>query len=170
MKNPFTSDYNKAQTSPSVVNGIILVSQDVPMNNSAIPGACSMGSFLSIESFSLDSSSFNYDLFFNCYNISDNFNIIDGVKNDLRRNDNRQLDLNRHKQSITGLILDYQTILKQLYNRYTDSLYVDLCYIAIGYVKESIALYSIFFALVKERLDSGLRLSVLMRMYLKKIE
>jgi len=169
LKDPFTTDPNKAQLTPSVKNGIILVAQTVPLNNSLIPGACSIGKFLSVESFELNSTTFNYGLFFKCIDVSENYKIIQGVETDIRRNDSRQIDLTNHTASLNSLILDYQKILVQLYKTYTDNLYVDLCYVDVGYVKESIAMYNIFFALVKERLDAGLRLSVLTRRYLKKV-
>ena len=98
------------------------------------------------------------------------FKIINGRKINLRKNNSRIEDTDRHQTNISNLINDYQKILKELYRVYNASQYVNLCYVEIGYVKESLLLYNIFFAIVKERLDSGLRLSVLEPRYLKKIE
>jgi hypothetical protein len=107
---------------------------------------------------------------FNCLDVSDTLKIIEGRQRDLRRNSKRDIDVSRHKAVIIKLVSTYNEILLRLFRAYNANLYVDLCYVNIGYVQQSILLYSIFFALVKERIDSGLRLSVLDRRYLKKID
>jgi len=169
-RDPFTKDRKKAQLTPTVVNGLIVGKQAAPVNDSKIPGFCELGRFISIESFRLQSSSFNYDAGFICKDVSSDFTIVENRQLNLRKNTSRNTDVKRHKSSVESYIKDYQTILKRLFRAYNANLYVDLCYVEIGYVVVSILLYNIFFALVKERLDSGLRISVLEPRYLKKIE
>jgi hypothetical protein len=168
-KDPFTTDRNKAQLTPLVKNGFIIGNMAQPVNDSKIDGFCSLGDFLSVESFILESSAFNYDTSYKCTDVSAKFNVTNGRKVDLRRNNTRIDNTDRHQAVIENLIKEYQLILKRLYNAYNASLYVDLCYVEIGYVQESILLYSSYFAMVKERIDTGLRLSVLEPRYLKKI-
>jgi hypothetical protein len=169
-RNPFTTDKKKAQLTPLVKNGLIIGVESTPVNNSNIVGICELGLFLSVERFRLVSTTFNYDVEFNCQDVSDVFKIIEGKSQDIRRNTSRKTGLLRQESAITKFIKDYQKILNRLFKAYNANLYVDLCYVSIGYVEESILLYSIFFALVKERIDSGLRLSVLEPRYLKKNE
>ncbi len=169
-RDPFTKDKKKAQLTPTVKDGIIISAQSVPVNNSKIPGFCELGRFISIESFRLTSSSFNYDAGFIVKDVTGAYSIIDKISSNIRKNTTRTIDVGRHKESVKSFINDYQTILKKLYRAYNANLYVDLCYVEIGYVEESILLYNLFFALVKERLDSGLRISVLETRFLKKIE
>jgi len=169
-RNPFTTDKRKAQLTPIVVDGLIVAKESEPINTSKVDGLCELGRFVSIERFRAVSESFNYDIEYNCLNVSDVLQVIEGRKRDLRRNSKRDADVKRHKDAIVGLISTYKKILTRLYKAYYANLYVDLCYVKIGYVEQSIFLYSIFFALVKERIDSGLRLSVLEPRYLKKID
>tara|TARA_Y100000389_G_scaffold204969_1_gene261396 strand:+ start:3694 stop:4401 length:708 start_codon:yes stop_codon:yes gene_type:complete len=169
-RNPFTIDKRKAQQSPIIENGLIIGIQQQPVNSNKVKGLCELGRFVSIERFKLKSSSFNYDIEYTCTDVSDIFKITEGRKRDIRRNSNRDEDVKRHKNAIKGFINTYQKILRRLNDAYNANLYVDLCYVNMGYVEDSILLYSIFFALVKERIDSGLRLSVLEPRYLKKTE
>lgn len=168
-RNPFTTDIRKAQLQPIVNNGIIVGAEAEAVNSSKVDGLCELGQFLSIERFRLVSDAFNYDVEFNCQDVSDLFKIIEGKKQDLRRNTSRDTGLKRQRSAVERFIKEYQTILNKLYQAYNANLYVDLCYVAVGYVEESLKLYSIFFALVKEQIGSGLRLSVLDKRYLKKI-
>jgi hypothetical protein len=168
-RNPFTKNPKNAQLTPVVKNGIILSGIEEPINSSSIKGLCELGNFISVERFRVSSDTFNYSMVFNCIDVSDTFKIIEGQTRDLRRNIIRTVNTTRHKDAIINFIKTYQTILNRLYSAYNANLYVDLCYVSIGYVEESIKLYSIFFSIVKERLDTGLRLSVLDKVYLKKI-
>ena len=168
-RSPFTTDKRKAQLVPIIKNGLIIGNQPIAVNSGGSgKGLCELGLFLSVERFRLKSSTFNYDVEFNCQDVSDVFKIIDGTKKDLRRNNNRSDGMNRQKNAVTKFIQDYQKILAELFKSYNANLYVDLCYVEVGYVEESVRLYSLFFALVKERLDAGLRISVLEPRYLKK--
>lgn len=167
---PFTRDRRRAQLTPTVVNGMIVGKQSVPVNDSRIPGYCELGKFVSIESFKLESSTFNYGAGFICKNISSDFTIVENRQLNIRKNSSRELDLSRHKSTVESYIRDYQTILKRLFRAYNANMYTDLCFVEIGYVAESILLYNIFFALVKERIDSGLRLNVTESRFLKKID
>jgi len=169
-RDPFTKDRKKAQTVPLLKNGLIIGKQPAPVNDAKVPGLCELGKFISIESFKLQSSTFNYGVGFLCKDVSDLFTVIENRELNLRKNTTRTVDVNRHKETLKSFIKDYQTILKRLYRAYNANLYVDLCYVEMGYVAESISLYNIFFALVKERLGSGLRLSVLEPRLLKKID
>lgn len=169
-RDPFTKDRRKAQLTPLVNNGIIVGVQSVPVNDSRIPGFCELGRFISVESFRLQSTTFNYDAGFIVKDVTGNYTIVDNIKADIRKNNIRTTDVGRHKESVKSFINDYQKILKKLFRAYNANLYVDLCYVELGYVEESILLYNLFFALVKERLDSGLRISVLETRFLKKIE
>ena len=168
-RNPFTTEKRLAQLTPVANKGILIDEVGKPINSSNIDGLCELGSIMSVERFKVTSSSFNYDIEFNCINVSDTFKILEGRSLDLRRNNNRQTGLNRHKNSLTTYITDYQKILSRVNKAFNANLYVDLCYVAIGYVEQSLLLYGTFFALVKERIDSGLRISVLEPRYLKKI-
>jgi hypothetical protein len=169
-RNPFTTDIRKAQIAPIVVNGNIIGNEPEPINSSTVDGLCELGNFVSVERFRIVSETFNYNMEFNCLDVSDTLKIIEGRQRDLRRNSKRDIDVSRHKAVIIKLVSTYNEILLRLFRAYNANLYVDLCYVNIGYVQQSILLYSIFFALVKERIDSGLRLSVLDRRYLKKID
>lgn len=168
-RDPFTKDRKKAQLTPTVVNGLIVSGTSTPVNDSRIPGFCELGRFVSIESFKLDSTTFNYGAGFICKDISGDTTVRETREVDLRKNSTRSVDVARHQTTTESFIKDYQTILKRLFRAYNANLYVDLCYVQIGYVLESILLYNIFFALVKDRLDTGLRLSVLEPRLLKKI-
>lgn len=168
-RDPFTKDRRHAQLTPTVVNGLIVSGVSAPVNDSKIPGFCELGRFVSIESFKLDSTTFNYGAGFICKDISGNTTIREIRQVDLRKNSTRTTDVGRHKTTTESFIKDYQTILKRLFKAYNTNQYVNLCYVELGYVEESIFLYNLFFALVKERLDTGLRLSVLETRYLKKI-
>ncbi len=167
---PFTRDRRKAQLTPTVINGLIVGKQSIPVNDSRIEGYCKLGKFIAIESFKLQSSAFNYGAGFTCKDISSSINIIENRQLNIRKNEKRIIDLNRHRSSVESFIKDYQKILNRLFRAYNANLYVDLCYVEIGYVEESILLYNIFFALVKERIDTGLRLNVLDSRFLKKID
>jgi hypothetical protein len=169
-RNPFTTDIRKAQISPTVINGEIIGSQSEAINTSVIDGLCELGRFVSVERFRIVSEAFNYSMEFNCLDVSDILKIVEGRQRDIRRNSKRDSDVIRHKNAIIGFVDTYKKILTRLFRAYNANLYVDLCYVTIGYVEQSVLLYSIFFALVKERIDSGLRLSVLDRRYLKKID
>lgn len=167
---PFTSDRRMAQLTPTVVNGFIIGMQNVPINDSKIPGFCELGRFVSVESFRLQSTSFNYDVQFLCKDVSSLFSIIENKQFNLRKQSTRETNVVRHLNAVKSYIKDYQKILKRLFRAYNANLYVNLYYVEIGYVAESILLYNLFFALVKSRLDSGLRLSVLKPRFIKKIE
>lgn len=169
-RNPFTTDIRKAQISPIVINGNIIGNESEPINSSRIDGLCELGNFVSVERFRVVSETFNYDMEFNCLDVSDTLKIIEGRQRDLRRNSKRDVDVARHKNVIIKQVSTYKTILLRLFRAYNANLYVDLCYVNIGYVEQTVLLYSIFFALVKERIDSGLRLSVLDKRYLKRID
>jgi hypothetical protein len=168
-RNPFTRNIKNAQLVPIVKNGILLYAEQEPINSSSIEGLCELGKFVSVERFKIQSTTFNYDILFNCIDVSDDFKIIEGQTIDIRRNKSRKVDTNRHKDSVISFITKYKLILNRLFDSYNANLYVDLCYVNIGYVEQSIKLYNIFFLLVKERLDIGLRLNVLDKVYLKKI-
>lgn len=165
---PFTNDPAKAQMTPIIKDGLIIGKEPIILNKGGTDGLCELGLFLSIESFKLKSSTFNYELEFNCFDVSDNLQIRKIVTHDNRRNINRNKGALRQKDPIIKFIKTYQIILDKLYINFNANLYVDLCYIKVGYVKDSIKLYSLFFALVKEDIKSGLRLSVLKPRYLKK--
>jgi hypothetical protein len=167
-RSPFTTDKRKAQLVPIIKNGLIIGNQPIAVNSGGAEGLCELGLFMSVERFRLVSTTFNYDVEFNCHDVSDVFKIIEGRKVDLRRNTNRQTGLIRQKNAVTRFINDYQKILQRLFSSYNANLYVDLCYVKVGYVKESVRLYSLFFALVKAPIDAGLRLSVLEPRFLKK--
>lgn len=168
-RNPFTRNIKNAIITPQIKNGILLYGEkEEPINSSSIQGLCELGRFISIERFKLESNTFRYDVLFNCINVSDDFKIIEGQTTDIRRNSSRRIKVQRHKTSVSSFIEKYQRILNRLYESYTSNLYVDLCYASIGYVEESIKLYSLFFLLVKERLGTGLRLNVLDKVYLKR--
>ena len=167
-RSPFTTDKRKAQLIPIIKNGLIIGNQPIAVNSGGASGLCELGLFLSVERFKLKSTTFNYDVEFNCLDVSDAFKIIEGKKQDIRRNNNRNTGMLRQKNAVTNFIKDYQTILARLYKTYNANLYVDLCYVKVGYVEESIGLYSLFFALVKAPINAGLRLSVLEPRYLKK--
>jgi len=169
-KNPFTTDKSKASYGKIAVNGEILSQELAPVKTSAVEGLCSVGPFVGIESFRLTNSVLGFELIYNCRDISDVFSIIPGRSFDLRRDNTRTLDMERYKKRISKFITDYQKIQTQLYKSWNASLYVDLCYVKVGYVAESIKLYKLYFPLVKERINSGLRLSVLNPRYLKRID
>lgn len=169
-RDPFTSDRKKAQLNPLVINGLIVGKQNVPVNDSQIAGFCELGRFVSIESFKIESTAFNYAISFLCKDVSSALSIIENKQFNLRKQSAREADTARHLSTVKSYINDYQTILKRLFRAYNANLYVDLCYVEIGYVAESILLYNLFFALVKGKPDSGLRLSVLEPRFIKKVE
>jgi len=167
-RSPFTTDKRKAQLVPIIKNGLIIGNQPIAVNSGGANGLCELGLFMSVERFRLKSTTFNYDVEFYCQDVSAIFKIIEGKQQDLRRNANRKDGMLRQKNAVNKFIKEYQIILTKVFKTYNANLYVDLCYVEVGYVEETIGLYSLFFALVKERLDAGLRLSVLEPRYLKK--
>jgi hypothetical protein len=79
-RDPFTKDRRKAQLTPLVNNGIIVGVQSVPVNDSRIPGFCELGRFISVESFRLQSTTFNYDAGFIVKDVTGNYTIVDNIK------------------------------------------------------------------------------------------
>jgi hypothetical protein len=169
-KNPFTTDKSKASYGKIAKNGEILSKELEPLKINKIEGLCKIGPFVGIESVKLTNSILGFELIYNCRDISDIFSIIPGRSFNLRKDNSRILDMNKYKNRIGKFIKDYQTIQKELYKSWNSNLYVDLCYVKVGYVEQSIKLYKIYFALVKERINSGLRLTVLNLRYLRRID
>ena len=167
-KDPFTLNRNLAQLTPIANNGILIANPSLPVNDSAIPGLCALGDLVTVESFNLESTAFNYDMVFICYNVSGQFKILQGKSHDLRKEPTRTADIARHQDTVTTLITNYQTIIKQLQIAFNILQYVNLCYVEIGYVRDSLFLYNLYFAIVKRVLNTGLDLSVLQTRYLKK--
>lgn len=167
-RSPFTKDKRKAQLVPIIKDGLIIGNEPIALNTGSASGLCELGDFVSLERFKLISDTFNFHLEYNCTDVSDNYSIKSGLKRDNNRNKNRQAGMLRQKAPISNLFNDYKKILENLYKSYIANLYVDLCYVEVGYVEESVRLYSLFFALIKAPINAGLRLSVLEPQYLKK--
>lgn len=166
-RSPFTTDKRKALLIPIIKNGIIIGKETTPVNAGG-GGLCELGRFMSVERFKLSSEAFHYDVVYNCLDVSDNYKITTGNSKDLRRNIARSEGVERQRNPIIESIEFYQLLLNKLFHSYNANLYVDLCYVEVGYVKESVGLYSLFFALIKGPIDSGLRKSVLRPRYLMK--
>jgi hypothetical protein len=169
-KDPFTTDKSKASYGKIAEFGQMLSQESEAIKTSEIEGLCSIGPFCVVESLRLTNSVMGYDLIYNCRDVSDTFSIIPGRGFDIRRDGDRTVYMNKFKDRISRFIIDYQTVQKELYKSWNANLYVDLCYVTIGYVEESIKFYKIYFPLVKERIDAGLRLSVLQPRFLKRID
>lgn len=167
--NPFTTNRNKALLLPIAKNGVLIGQEPDPIKDSITQGLCEVGRFLSIESFKLTLNTFNFDVIYDCRDVSNTLQIIPNTQFDLRRQSRRQKNTQRHRRHIIDLVTIYQTILSELFRAYNASLYVEPCYVNIGYAEESILLYQLFFAITKASLNSGIRSSVLDRRYLRKV-
>lgn len=168
-KNPFTTNKALASYGKIAEYGEMLSSESEAIETN-VDGLCNVGSFCGIESMRLTNSVLGYDLIYNCRDISSAFSIIPGRSFDIRKDESRTENMTKYSDRISRFIMDYQKIQQELYKSWNANLYVDLCYVKIGYVEECIKLYKIYFPLVKERIDTGLRLSVLDPRYLKRID
>lgn len=168
-KNPFTTNKALASYGKIAEYGEML-SQESEAIKTNIDGLCSVGPFCGIESMRLTNSTMGYDLIYNCRDVSSAFSILPGRSFDIRKDDSRTENMQKYSERISRFITDYQTIQQELYKSWNANLYVDLCYVKIGYVEESIKLYKVYFPLVKEKIDAGLRLNVLEPRYLKRID
>lgn len=169
-KNPFTTNKKQASFGKIAQYGEILSRENEAIKTSGIEGLCSIGPFCGIESMRLTASVMGYDLIYNCRDVSDLYSIIPGRTFDIRKDNDRIINMDKYKKRIVKFITDYQKIQHHLYKAWNANLYVDLCYVQLGYVEESMKIYKIYFPLVKEKIDTGLRLSVLDTRYLKRID
>jgi hypothetical protein len=169
-KNPFTTDRKQASFGKIAQYGEMLSRENDAIKTSDIEGLCSIGPFCGIESMRLTTPAMGYDLIYNCRDVSDSYSIIPGRSFDIRKDDDRIINMDKFKERIIKFIKDYQRIQQEVYKSWNANLYVDLCYVQLGYVEESMKLYKVFFPLVKEKIDAGLRLSVLDTRYLKRID
>ena len=168
-RDPFTDERQLKQDTPISSYGTPIGFEDEPKNVPEGSDLCSVGDFVSLESVLLKSTAFDYEVEYRVRNISDAYQIVKGNSFNLRKQTRRKSATDRHETKIKNFIAEYQIILKRLLGVWEANLYVNLCYVNIGYVEESAKLYKMFFALVKPRLGTGLRSSVLNPRYFRKI-
>jgi len=169
LKNPFTLDKSLASFGKIANYGNLISPEVKPKNISLNKDMCQVGSFCNIESFKCINNVLNYDLLYNCIDISSNFKIYKGKSFNNQKNIDRYNDMIKYEKRISKFIIVYQQLLNKTHVNWLNNLYVDLCYVDVGYVEHSIDLFKLIIPIVKRKISTGIDLNVLQPRYLKKI-
>lgn len=171
-KSPYTSDPALAVQPQftTTIGQLLFITNSEPnifFNSSSF--FCTTGSMVTLESFRISSYVKDYQIRFIVKDVTNTLKIIDDSKFDLRRQDQIAEVLGRFKSSVQNFIGIYNQIYSRLKRLFDKGQYVDLCYYVIGYAEYTFELYKLFFVINKRKIDSGISLDVLDKMYLRTI-
>lgn len=171
-KSPYTSDPMLAVQPQftTTIGQLLYITNSEPnifFNSSAF--FCTTGNLVTLESFRISSYVKDYQIRFIVKDVTNTLMIIDDNKFDLRRQAEIAEVLGRFKSAVQNFIGTYNQIYTRLKRLFDKGQYVDLCYYVIGYAEYTFELYKLFFVINKRKIDSGISLDVLKKMYLRTI-
>ncbi len=169
-KNPFTDDPRLALQQPtSLTIGQLLYNTYDPfaLYFESSTFFCKIGGLFTLESFEIKSDVKGYDMSFMVKDVTRNYMLIENKRFDLRRQDLIKEVVDRFRSSVQNFISIYNKIYARLSFLFTKGLYVELCYVTIGYVEFTFELYKLFFTINRSPIDTGIDINCLRKMYLR---